>query len=213
MTQIKIFEYNVAPFALAKIKAFSKKNEGKIILYKIDPKALHQIKEGYFLLQIENNKDLHQLKLAMKYNLSTIALLSNIDLLRKTLNSRLKGLLILPFDYAELARIIKDLPKDNPASNEKHTQAIPYNTKNNVEIPNAIKNFSPHASLDYNVNHNLTLREMDLLQSLSNGFLYKEIADLKGITLGTVKQHLHKIYNKLNVNNKIEAINVLNNYY
>lgn len=57
----------------------------------------------------------------------------------------------------------------------------------------------------------LTLRENELLAHLSKGLLYKEIADQLGITTGTVKQHIHKIYHKLQVNNKTEAINKFHN--
>ncbi|MBK8622613.1 MAG: response regulator transcription factor [Saprospiraceae bacterium] len=53
----------------------------------------------------------------------------------------------------------------------------------------------------------LTTRELELLEQLSKGLLYKEIADRLGITTGTVKQHIHKIYDKLQVTNKTEAIN------
>ena len=53
----------------------------------------------------------------------------------------------------------------------------------------------------------LTKREKELLEQLSKGLLYKEIAIELGITIGTVKQHIHKIYDKLQVNNKTEAIN------
>lgn len=53
----------------------------------------------------------------------------------------------------------------------------------------------------------LSKREFELLQLLSEGLLYKEIADQLGITLGTVKQHLHRIYEKLHVNNRTEAVN------
>jgi len=53
----------------------------------------------------------------------------------------------------------------------------------------------------------LTPRELELLSYLSKGLLYKEIATELGITVGTVKQHIHKIYDKLQVNNKTEAIN------
>jgi DNA-binding NarL/FixJ family response regulator len=58
-------------------------------------------------------------------------------------------------------------------------------------------------------NHDLPLtpREIDLLNLLAKGLLYKEIADKMNITVGTVKQHIHKIYEKLQVNNKTEAIN------
>lgn len=53
----------------------------------------------------------------------------------------------------------------------------------------------------------LSDRELELLTLLSKGLLYKEIADKLGITTGTVKQHIHKIYDKLQVSNKTEAIN------
>ena len=56
----------------------------------------------------------------------------------------------------------------------------------------------------------LTTREMELLQLLAKGMLYKEIAQFLSITTGTVKQHIHKIYEKLQVTNKTEAINKLN---
>ena len=55
----------------------------------------------------------------------------------------------------------------------------------------------------------LTSRELEILQHLSRGLLYKEIGDKLGITIGTVKQHIHKIYDKLQVSNRTEAINKL----
>ena len=53
----------------------------------------------------------------------------------------------------------------------------------------------------------LTTREYEILGLLSKGKLYKEIAQELGIKVGTVKQHNHKIYQKLHVQNKTEAIN------
>jgi DNA-binding NarL/FixJ family response regulator len=53
----------------------------------------------------------------------------------------------------------------------------------------------------------LTQREQEILQLLSKGLLYKEIGDQLTITTGTVKQHIHKIYEKLQVSNRTEAIN------
>lgn len=53
----------------------------------------------------------------------------------------------------------------------------------------------------------LSPREEEVLTFLSNGLLYKEIAEKLFITVGTVKQHIHKIYDKLHVQNKTEAIN------
>lgn len=56
----------------------------------------------------------------------------------------------------------------------------------------------------------LTPREQEVLKYLAQGMLYKEIGDIMGITHGTVKQHIHKIYEKLHVSNKTEAIKRMN---
>lgn len=56
----------------------------------------------------------------------------------------------------------------------------------------------------------LTEREKEILELLSEGLLYKEIADQKCISMDTVKKHVGNIYRKLHVNNKVEAINKLN---
>jgi DNA-binding NarL/FixJ family response regulator len=53
----------------------------------------------------------------------------------------------------------------------------------------------------------LSNRENEILQLLSKGLLYKEIADQLQITTGTVRQHIHNIYEKLHVQNRTEAIN------
>ena len=60
--------------------------------------------------------------------------------------------------------------------------------------------------------HPLTNREYQIVELLSSGLLYKEIALKLGITIGTVKQHIHKIYDKLQVNNKTEAINKMRGF-
>lgn len=53
----------------------------------------------------------------------------------------------------------------------------------------------------------LSLRENEILQWLSHGLLYKEIAVQLSISVSTVRQHIHKIYEKLHVQNRTEAIN------
>lgn len=53
----------------------------------------------------------------------------------------------------------------------------------------------------------LSIREKQVLDLLSKGLLYKEIAEQLGITHETVKKHLKNIYQKLHVQNKIEALN------
>lgn len=53
---------------------------------------------------------------------------------------------------------------------------------------------------------NLTLREQQVMQLLSQGLLYKEIANELKITIDTVKKHCKNCYKKLNARNKVEAI-------
>jgi NarL family two-component system response regulator LiaR len=55
----------------------------------------------------------------------------------------------------------------------------------------------------------LTKREMEILTQLAEGKLYKEIADQLHISIDTVKGTCSRIYKKLEVNNKVEAINML----
>jgi RNA polymerase sigma factor (sigma-70 family) len=53
----------------------------------------------------------------------------------------------------------------------------------------------------------LSARENETLHLLSQGLLYKEIAEQLGISTSTVRQHIHRIYEKLHVQNRTEAIN------
>jgi RNA polymerase sigma factor (sigma-70 family) len=53
----------------------------------------------------------------------------------------------------------------------------------------------------------LSTRENETLHLLSQGLLYKEIAEQLGISTSTVRQHIHRIYEKLHVQNRTEALN------
>jgi DNA-binding NarL/FixJ family response regulator len=53
----------------------------------------------------------------------------------------------------------------------------------------------------------LSTRENEVLQLLADGLLYKEIAERLYIGHGTVRQHIHNIYEKLHVSNRTEAVN------
>lgn len=52
----------------------------------------------------------------------------------------------------------------------------------------------------------LTKREHEILALLAKGYLYKEIADQLGISLSTVRAHLHAVYEKLHVQSRTEAV-------
>ena len=52
----------------------------------------------------------------------------------------------------------------------------------------------------------LSPREREVLDLLSRGSAYKEIADTLGISIPTVNTHLHRIYEKLHVRSRGEAV-------
>jgi DNA-binding NarL/FixJ family response regulator len=62
-------------------------------------------------------------------------------------------------------------------------------------------------SADSDAHSLLSQREKEVLNLLSKGLLYKEIARELFVSTETVKKHLKNIYQKLHVQNKIEALN------
>jgi DNA-binding NarL/FixJ family response regulator len=52
----------------------------------------------------------------------------------------------------------------------------------------------------------LSKREQEMLEQLSHGFRYKEIADNLFISTETVRTHIRNIYEKLQVNSRVEAL-------
>lgn len=53
----------------------------------------------------------------------------------------------------------------------------------------------------------LSKREMEILEMLAKGMIYKEISVSLFISPETVRKHVYHIYEKLHVNNRVEAIN------
>lgn len=53
----------------------------------------------------------------------------------------------------------------------------------------------------------LSFREKQILEELSRGLMYKEIASVLFISAETVRKHVYHIYEKLHVTNRVEAVN------
>jgi len=56
-------------------------------------------------------------------------------------------------------------------------------------------------------NFNLSKREMEILNLLSDGYRNKEIAEKLFISSHTVRSHIYHIYEKLHVQSRVEALN------
>jgi DNA-binding NarL/FixJ family response regulator len=52
----------------------------------------------------------------------------------------------------------------------------------------------------------LSPRENEVLDGLVEGLLYKEIADMLGISMGTLHTHIRRIYEKLHVHSRAQAV-------
>lgn len=55
--------------------------------------------------------------------------------------------------------------------------------------------------------YHITPREQEILQLLSKGLSYQELADKLFISSKTVRKHIFNIYEKLHVNSRMEAVN------
>lgn len=58
------------------------------------------------------------------------------------------------------------------------------------------------------LNH-LTPREREVLDLLADGYAYKQVADVLCISLDTVRSHIRHLYEKLHVQSRAQAVNVL----
>ena len=63
-------------------------------------------------------------------------------------------------------------------------------------------------SKENTTDYELTKRETEVLMHLSKGLNYGEIAENLFISQGTVRKHIENIYRKLQVRNKLEAVNL-----
>jgi len=85
---------------------------------------------------------------------------------------------------------------------EAHTGGAPMTSSIATQV---LKMFS-HAHNTASEDYHLSDREKQVLQWLVNGYSYKMIAAEMFISIDTVRSHIKKIYEKLHVNSKSEAV-------
>jgi RNA polymerase sigma factor (sigma-70 family) len=69
-----------------------------------------------------------------------------------------------------------------------------------------VQSFQQSAAASASATENLSEREQQVLDLLSRGLMYKEIADKLGISYETVHTYIRRIYEKLQVRTRTEAV-------
>ncbi|MBK7666064.1 MAG: response regulator transcription factor [Sphingobacteriaceae bacterium] len=72
---------------------------------------------------------------------------------------------------------------------------------------NLIKNATIKVKQEVSIDSQLSKREIEMLEHIASGKSYEQVANIAGISYGTVRKHLENIYKKLNVHSKLEAVN------
>lgn len=88
---------------------------------------------------------------------------------------------------------------------ELHQGGAPMSRYIAKKVINTFQAKKPHPHLS-----ELSERENGILELIAKGLIVKEVADKLYLSVHTVTSHLKKIYNKLHVNNRIEAVNRFN---
>ncbi|MDP2042918.1 DNA-binding response regulator, NarL/FixJ family, contains REC and HTH domains [Algoriphagus alkaliphilus] len=139
--------------------------------------------------------------------------LEGLKIIRQT-DDQVKVLMLTVFDdHQNIFDALKSgangyiLKKTPPAKlleyiEEASTGGAPMTSSVAAQVLKMFSQIQPAVENDYN----LTDREKEVLQWLVNGYSYKMIASEMFIAMDTVRSHIKKIYEKLHVNSKSEAV-------
>jgi DNA-binding NarL/FixJ family response regulator len=100
--------------------------------------------------------------------------------------------------------LLKQTPRDEllTAIRDVHAGGSPMTSNIARKVVQSFQRAAPQA--DESVN--LSPREREVLELLACGYLYKEIADNLGITVATVVTYIRRIYEKLHVRSRAQAV-------
>lgn len=123
-----------------------------------------------------------------------VTVYGNPDLIFKALRAGACGYLLKRCTPGELISAVREVQQGGaPMSREIARKVITYFQ----ELPGATDTTSEV--------ENLSPREYEILELLTQGLLDKEIADRFGVKHGTVRWHLQHVYDKLQVRSRTEA--------
>ena len=100
--------------------------------------------------------------------------------------------------------LLKQTPRDDlfTAIKDVHAGGSPMTSNIARKVVQSFQRAVPQAD----ESANLSPREKEVLEALACGYLYKEIADNLGITVATVVTYIRRIYEKLHVRSRAQAV-------
>jgi len=105
--------------------------------------------------------------------------------------------------------LVKSTPRDSliAALREVHAGGSPMSSNIARKVVQILQESKPRVQ----PSEELSKRENDVLQLLAQGYLYKEIAEALGIRMDTVNSYVRRIYEKLHVHSRAQAVALITN--
>lgn len=124
--------------------------------------------------------------------IAMLTVYDNTDAIFNSLAAGASGYLLKPVSAAQLLAAVKDVY----AGGAPMTSNI---------VRKVIQTFKKPAATARET-EDLSTREQEVLDYLAKGYLYKEIADHLGIAYGTVHTYIERIFKKLHVRSRAQAV-------
>ncbi len=115
------------------------------------------------------------------------------DSIFNSLAAGASGYLLKPVRAAELVAAVKDVFRGGAPMTSSIARKVVQSFKQAVASPRG-------------ESENLSPREQGVLDALAKGYSYKETAELLGISYSTVHTHIERIYHKLHVQSRGQAV-------
>ena len=120
---------------------------------------------------------------------------TDTDIIWRAISKGANGYLLKPVSFKEIKKQIEIVKNGGALISPEIAQVL----------IGRVNNIGKEKRTSYE-SDKLTVRENEVLKQLISGLAYKEIANVLGISVTTVNDHIKNIYNKLQVNSKAELI-------
>jgi DNA-binding NarL/FixJ family response regulator len=129
---------------------------------------------------------------APKTQILMLTVHDDTEAIYNSLSAGASGYLLKPIRATELIAAVRDV----------YTGGAPMTSNIARKVVQSFKE-APSAA---GASEDLTHRELEVLDYLAKGFIYKEIADRLQLSYATVRTHIERIYHKLHVRSRSQAV-------